>query len=371
MSWFSSVLRLSIVSVAAAACHHIAGIEDRELAGENVSSLCTSYCDTVMEACRGDNAVYNARETCLGVCALLPQGDRLEPGTGNTVACRMRQAELALEIEPAAHCRNASPGGHGVCGTNCEAYCSLLEDSCPNEYRETEDCLRTCAGFEDRGILDVLTDHDGNNVQCRLVHVSSATVQPEEHCRHSRAYPTEWCIDELESTPTCDDFCALSLAACADERAVYESRAQCLAVCEALPKGTHADTDANSVACRKYHTNSSLLAPDAHCSHTGPGGDGHCGLDDDDAGTTGSCESYCLLLEQACGGEFAAAYASQDECQVECGELPPSFRAGRDTGYAVATAAGTTTLACRLLNVSRALLDADACEAAMGGGECE
>jgi hypothetical protein len=364
------MLPACLVAVAAVACHQIAGIEDREFVGESSSALCDEYCETVMEACRGENAVYTGLETCLGVCAKLPPGDRLEPRSENSVACRLREARLALEIEPGNHCRYAGPGGHERCGDNCEAYCSLLEQSCANEFGEMEDCAQICGGMRDRGRIDVDTDHEGNTVQCRLVHVSSATVLPETHCRHSRAYPTEWCIDELEASPTCADYCAFTAAVCADERAVYESPEQCEAVCAELSPGTFADTVENTVGCRYYHTNSSLLAPDAHCAHTGPGGDGHCGEDDPDTGKTGSCESYCKLLQAACGSEFSNAYTSQDDCHTQCSELPPSFGVEKDQGYTVATAKGAT-LACRLLNVSRALLDPEACAAAMGGGECE
>src|SRR5688500_18287338 len=130
---------LTLVLAGLGACQSIAGIEDRVLnpaafgeggdgsGGEpNVNPAtpqCQRYCSDVMSACTAENAVYVDEALCLGVCAQLEPGDPLEP-VGNTVACRARQAAIA-KAEPAEHCRAAGPGGDGVCGSDCEAYCEL------------------------------------------------------------------------------------------------------------------------------------------------------------------------------------------------------------------------------------------------------
>lgn len=365
--------RVLCLGVFAIGCQQIAGIEDRTFEpAQTESALCKEYCDTVMEACTGTNAAYTTRETCLGVCARLPEGDPLEPAERNDVVCRLRQAQLARGTgEPSTHCQPAGPGGDGVCGSNCEAYCSLMQQSCPAEYAETDDCMAKCEGLRDDKSFDVVKHHEGDTLQCRLVHVSSATVTPASHCAHSRLYPTDWCADTTETAPTCQDFCQLSLAVCSGSFAQYESLEQCLAVCETLPLGTLADRTENTVGCRKYHTYSSLLDPANHCPHTGPGGDGHCGLDAEDGTTTGNCESYCTLLEEACSTEFGAAFTDRAACIADCSGKPAEFGATKDQGYSVSASAARTPLGCRLLHVSRALRDpATYCAAALGGGEC-
>lgn len=354
------------------ACHEIVGIEDRAF------SLCNDYCDTVAIACVESNGIYpmlkNEGDTCMGVCSKLPQGNRLEPGRENDVACRLEQANTALEYvqddsirEAETHCQAAGLGGNGRCGgDDCESYCLVLKATCPSEYGETWDCERTCEGFPDVGSRGLF--ENGNTLQCRLRHLANATVDPVTHCKHALAVPTGPCAEKAEAVPTCADFCKLSLAVCQEEHAAYESEAQCLAVCEALEPGKHVDKEFNTVACRVFHTYNSLKSPEQHCSHTGPGGDGHCGEDEDEA--TGNCRAYCALLAASPCASLPGSLLGTDEeaCLAECNDTPG---AEIDSGYSVSTAGGSNTVACRLLNVSRALAgDTDACEAALGGGEC-
>jgi hypothetical protein len=153
-------------------------------------------------------------------------------------------------------------------------------------------------------------------------------------------------------------------------------------VCAALPPGTNGDRMENTVGCRQWHCYNSLLDPQLHCSHTGPGGDGHCGADETkDAGITdtGNCFAYCLLLGQACGTDFEMKYGgkadspvAQAACHQACGQLAD---APHDSKYKIgAGQLGGNTLACRLLHVSRALTDtttaATECPSALGNGVC-
>ncbi|MGK4001553.1 hypothetical protein WMF31_02935 [Sorangium sp. So ce1036] len=354
-------------------CHAIAGIEDRTFVppkDENtdpppVSEACTSYCDAVMASCTGENQVYSTLETCHGVCAALDPGDPLEP-VGNTLACRARQADLAGRTgEPSVHCPAAGPGGAGVCGSNCESYCALQAASCSPEFPTQEECVAMCAGLKDVEAFDVIENHEGDTLQCRLVHVSSATVEPDEHCRHASLIPVEPCVDPAGTQPGCEDYCQVVMTSCAGDLAVYESREQCLSVCSALAPGGAEDRTENTVGCRKYHAYSAMLDPVTHCGHAGPGGDGHCGVDND-ATSTGNCASYCRLLEAACGEMFDAIFTAPEECEIACSAVPG---AAGDSGYAVASAEGDT-LACRLLHVSRAFDDPGACTAALGEDPC-
>jgi hypothetical protein len=105
----------------------------------------------------------------------------------------------------------------------------------------------------------------------------------------------------------------------------------------------------------------------------GPGGDGHCGPDNQDAGA-GSCESYCLLLPKACpeqaGAPSDAGADALAQCELACNDLPG---AALNAGYSIHNAA-PGTLQCRLLHLARALEHPESragdCQSAIGLGDC-
>jgi hypothetical protein len=366
---FGQLLLGTLVALALGACQAIAGIEDRKLdpnrpMPRSDSAECKSYCETVMDVCQGANAVYTTVELCLGVCALLEPGDELEP-VGNTLACRLQEAKSA-EREPADHCRFLGPGGGGKCGSDCEAYCDLFPQVCPDdvEYTTRASCLKACSGLTDQERFDVVKDHDGDSIECRLVHLSSATVKPAEHCAHAPIPPSEpWCTGKADAAPTCAEYCKIQRAACDGALEQYETEQQCLDVCAALEPGNNADQTDNTVGCRRYHAFSATLAlaAETHCSHSGPTGDGHCG------GPTGNCESYCTLLAAACPAEFAAEMVDAEQCLVTCAELD---EASADSKYSTGDAQNSTGLSCRFLQVARAFGEPSACEGAIGGADC-
>ena len=369
----SKVVGFCLTALALAACQAVAGIEDRKLDPNALapgnSAQCKAYCTLVMDACKGDNAVYTTEEICLGVCANLDPGDG-EDTTGNTVACRAYQAKLAKD-EP-DYCKGAGPGGNDVCGTDCEAYCQLFPNVCPKdyEYQSIDDCEEYCKALPSQADYDVVRDHSGDTIECRLVHVSSATVLPVDHCPHATIRPTKpYCINAADKPPSCDDYCTIELAACQGDLAQYQSPEQCQAVCNALDLGTNDDEGGNTVACRRYHSFNATTLPDTHCSHSGPLGDGHCGHDDAKAGTTGNCESYCRLVEAACPDEFAASsIGSAEKCMADCVTLP---EAGFDSKYSLTNAAESHGLSCRVLHTVRAFEDKAACASALGDDQCQ
>ncbi|HOU94944.1 MAG TPA: hypothetical protein PLU22_28030, partial [Polyangiaceae bacterium] len=152
--------------------------ESGAAAGATVT-LCDAYCGRVQVACAGDTAVYTGEATCLGVCGALPPG---APGDeiGNSVECRLRQAEHAIDTaEPAIHCPGAGPGGDGTCGQNCESYCVLLQRLCPARFDAAYDGLAACATActeipDASGFTTAISQ--GDSLQCRLWHVSAAAV---------------------------------------------------------------------------------------------------------------------------------------------------------------------------------------------------
>lgn len=365
-----------LLALSLGACQAVAGIEDRKLDPKLVprvdSEQCQDYCATVMEACSGQDAVYANIGQCLGVCAQLDPGDAQEP-SGNTVACRAVQADNALS-EPKGYCRSAGPGGNGECGSDCEAYCAVFPKICKDkyEYSSTAECLKTCNALtdQDRYNLDDDHDHKGDTVECRLVHMASASVEPVTHCPHAPLRPTApWCIGADDEPPTCQQYCDIELAACTGKNAQYESPEQCLAVCAALTPGVNPDTAVNTMACRRYHAFNSVTGADMHCSHSGPTGDGHCGdTSKPEGGFTTNCESYCQIVEQACPDEFDADLGGSDGCMAACVKLEG---AAPDSHYSSTGAVKRGGLDCRVVNAARALLDATACAAAVGGDECE
>src|SRR5690606_17088528 len=136
-------------------------------------------------------------------------------------------------------------------------------------------CEKKCEAFGDSGGYDVANgaDHEGNTVQCRLVHTTSATVDPETHCRHADFLPNQHCYD-LEEV-SCDRYCRMVNVACQGEQRVYESREQCMASCGALEPGllragNTDDQTADTIACRTWHAMVALsddLSPRVHCPH--------------------------------------------------------------------------------------------------------
>ena len=199
------VFRLCALLTLLGSCASLIGIEDAECDPEipdcdtdGPSALCRDYCATVMKNCTGENAIYEGIATCYAVCKVLPPGN---PGddSGNTVACRLRQAEEAGPEgvnEPATHCSGASPGGEGrdgtiLCSDNCDGYCAIMQEVC-TDFESLEQCKESCGTAEDLGGYD--TSHTmGDFVQCRLWHASAAAELANPHCLHAagKSYCTQ------------------------------------------------------------------------------------------------------------------------------------------------------------------------------------
>jgi hypothetical protein len=350
-------------------CQSIAGIEERSL------GPCGEYCDTVMAACKGSNAVYTTYEVCMGVCKLLPDGSAIEPDGTNTVACRLAEARSASISEPDVHCVGAGPGGGDACGSNCESYCMLYEKACGSDwytYGTLEECAKSCSALRDRGAFDAVKDHDGDTLQCRLVHASSSTIEPDPHCGHAvLAPPTAPCVDAKDATPDCNRYCDLVAQACQNDHAQYEDvdqkHRQCLKVCQTLDIGKNSDTKENTIGCRVYHAYNSLLNPAMHCSHAGPTGDGHCGIVADSGNAI--CDSYCKIVAKACPLPFKEKYP-ENNCEADCASLSG---ASRDSHYSVQSAKNNDAqLDCRLMRAIEALTGDDSqCASALGGEACQ
>jgi hypothetical protein len=365
VSVLSRAVAVLAAVVAVASCQAIAGIEDRTLAQE--SPLCEEYCTTVMETCveKPDPdpdkdqrfSVYPSKEACLAVCGHLAAGNpkEAEP-TGNTVACRLHAARLAkTSREYREYCPQAGPGGAGECGDDCESYCTLFEELCPNSVIG---CIDKCKVFPNDGTFDAIRHHDGDTLQCRLVHVSNSALDTS-HCGHAAFLSSQYC---LVSEVTCERYCDVVMTTCPaasgskPDLRVYDNRAQCLEVCGHLDLGDPSDSTQDTVGCRAYHAYNAFVTnqPESHCPHAGPGGDKHCG--------TGNCPAYCRLLQDACPGEFTSTFTDEATCLKECADLEG---AGGDTKMVIANAEGDNVM-CRLYQISRAFQDPTLCASAVG-----
>lgn len=336
----------------------------------STNDLCIEYCDEVMDHCTGGNAVYASRSSCINTCNALPPGEAAEP-SGNTVQCRLRRARGAASA-PDEECVAAGPGGDPSCGSNCEAWCELLEHECPDDAEVLADCEATCEGIADRGGFDVDGSYERDDIQCRLIHLGAVGGDPESpHCGHARYIASEKCIPESDAQPTCQDYCATTMANCRGSHAVYDSEDDCIAACGALPLGRLEDRVENTIGCRSYHGRSSSQDPGTHCDHASATGDGHCGNAEGDE-NTGNCESYCRLFGAGCSDEFDAAFSGLSPCVEACENTFDDRGAANDTFYSLRTARDGDSLQCRVYFAVKALAgDDEACEKASPSGTCD
>ncbi len=160
----------------------------------NDSVTCREYCDGVMGFCDGEQKQYVDTEQCLKVCAIYPEGLITDPDA-NTASCRLkyaRRARYALGVERAAYCQKAGPGSDGTCGTICDGFCTLMMGACtpkfaPFNFPSVTDCQRECRALKDIPPYTVSDGNlpDRNDAQCRLFHVCSSVMDPDERCEHS------------------------------------------------------------------------------------------------------------------------------------------------------------------------------------------
>ena len=152
--------------------------------GEDVdprAGACEDYCDVVMRNCNGNVAQYTDLSTCMAVCEAMPLGDPVSP-TGDTIACRTFQAALA-EDDSVMACTKAGPGGDGACGGNCESFCAIADEVCPDTFADSAACLTACGGFSTAEVYDA-SDIAGDSFACRLYHLTAAASDPGVHCPH-------------------------------------------------------------------------------------------------------------------------------------------------------------------------------------------
>jgi hypothetical protein len=155
------------------------------------STLCREYCATVTANCTGTNQQYASSTACYAVCELLPPGTAGDTTPSNTVQCRLRRAALAGTTgEPSNYCFSSGPGGAEECGSDCDGFCALMTQKCADDMGPLNECLSACNIVPDLSrppdnLRYNVSQQSGDSLQCRLFHVSAATVDPSTHCIHA------------------------------------------------------------------------------------------------------------------------------------------------------------------------------------------
>jgi len=149
---------------------------------------CSTYCTTLMGACTGANQQFTDMAQCVASCGAYPVGTAADM-SGNTLGCRTYHAGAA-KTGADVHCVHAGPGGAGMCGTNIEGLCQIVQKACTgadgptkNPFASAADCASKLAAVVDTTKYNVMQT-GGDTLACRLYHATVASVTPDPHCQH-------------------------------------------------------------------------------------------------------------------------------------------------------------------------------------------
>lgn len=224
------LVRAALASVLAFGCAQIFGIDEACVIGEpgcakpaasddspcapgdpacgadaGIDGLCGQYCSQISQKCSGAPQYDDTRPECESVCRHLPRAAGESP-TGNNLECRL--ARVVSASGERSDCFAAGRSGDGVCGTPCDAYCSLMQALCPAHFSgfdagssladDAAACQSECSRLFDRRDYDPSLggedefDEDVATLQCRLWHLGSAAIEVEQfgtldnsHCDHA------------------------------------------------------------------------------------------------------------------------------------------------------------------------------------------
>lgn len=162
--------------------------------GGGTPATCSGYCSTIMAACTGADGQYGDNDSCMASCSSFPAG---APGDqkDNSLECRAYHANAAKS--GATHCPHAGPAGDGVCGTNCDGYCSLMMKHCAGAYPSAAECATACAtitGATAKGFDTGIDNRTGDSLFCRIYHATAASMDPTTHCEHAKLNPSSACL---------------------------------------------------------------------------------------------------------------------------------------------------------------------------------
>jgi len=161
---------------------------------------CKKFCRLDLAECsEAGFPVYENEDQCVAVCEALEPG-HIGDKSENTAGCRMYHAYNSM-LDPKTHCAHTGPGGDGHCvdgdkhdAGNCQSYCRLLETACKDDFdgsfADQADCQADCAQLKGAGAdSNYSITAKGNNLQCRLLHVSRALTNSKECAAAQGAAP--------------------------------------------------------------------------------------------------------------------------------------------------------------------------------------
>jgi hypothetical protein len=149
-------------------------------------SLCDQYCQAVTGNCKEANSQYASFAECQEMCALLPAG--VEGVKENGIQCRLAQAKAAGTKDS---CLAAGPFGGAVCGTRCQAFCSLVAANCGSQtappYPSESTCQEECATltFDPAQPEGPTGPLGGDTLNCRGQHLRLSLHDKGTHCPHT------------------------------------------------------------------------------------------------------------------------------------------------------------------------------------------
>ena len=193
----------------AVGCASVFGIDEAcEIGAPGCAPLepCLEYCAQISDKCFVGAPQYeDPRLECESLC---PYFQRSSDGTavGNTLECRLERARSSGGEQ--SDCPAAGRGSNGACGTNCDAYCSLMLTVCPAQYEQFDTsgagdeaaCHAVCESMVDANVAyDPLPfgeaarlDQGQPTLHCRFWHLGTAAIELQQdgftntiHCNHA------------------------------------------------------------------------------------------------------------------------------------------------------------------------------------------
>jgi len=163
----------------------------------------------------------------------------------------------------------------------------------------------------------------------------------------------------------CQSYCAEIQANCTSPNAQYPDLAHCTTACKSFTVGTSTvnDPSGNTLGCRIYHAGApSMMAPETHCAHAGPGGDRIPASPPAFCSGGDVCASFCALEIMACGsldaplpgdptdatGNPLFQYRNFNNCMAACANF--------DKTREYSTTVVGNSLACRLNQAVKAAI---------------
>lgn len=162
--------------------------------GSTPAPSCDSYCANIQANCKDANAQYGSNDQCMAVCASFPIGTAADMA-GNSVGCRTYHGGDPAADDAGTHCPHAGPLGDGVCGDDCDSFCTIAIAICGGEaappYASKDECMTACAGFKGTDEVPYNTAATaGDSLACRMYHLTVATGDKATHCPHIAAVST-------------------------------------------------------------------------------------------------------------------------------------------------------------------------------------